>query len=132
MPLKLSVMKNKFTLLALAFVSFIFFSSCTKQDYQYGTSNEEEWMRSHEKGSVAYVDNYSGNYIVETYEGYSVVQSLGGLIPRTYDNEYAWFSNPGTQSVYNYDGNYYTRERVVESWLSWSDALIVLDNISRP
>lgn len=124
-------MKSKFTLTALVLVFITFFTSCTKS-YQYGPSNEEQWMSSHEKGSVAYVDNYSGNYIVETYQGYSVVQSLGGVVPRTYDNEYAWFSNPGTQTVYNYDGNYYTKERVVESLLTWSDALIILDNISHP
>lgn len=122
-------MKN-FTLSTIAFVFIVLFTSCSK-DYQYGPSNEEQWMRNHEKGSVAYVDNYSGNYIVETYNGYSVVQSLGGVIPRTYDTEYAWFSNTGSQTVYNYEGNYYTKERVVESWLTWSDALAVLDNISQ-
>ena len=124
-------MKTKFTYSAIAIFALLFLASCTKQDYYSGPSNEEAWMRSHEKGNVAYVDNYTGNYIVETFDGYSVIQSLGGVIPRQYDTEYAYFSNPGSQTVYNYDGNYYSKERVIASWLTWSDALDVIDNISR-
>lgn len=122
-------MKAKFTLL-LALAGILALSSCTKESYVYEGDGTQQWMQSHEKGSVALVDSYTGNYIVETYQGYSVVQSLGGVVPVKYDVEYAWFSNPGGQTVYNYDGNYYTKERVVASWLSWSDALITLDDIS--
>jgi hypothetical protein len=124
-------MKMKFTHYAIIFVSVMLFASCTKQAYYSDVNPEQEWIRTHEKGVVAYVDNYSGNYIVETYQGYSVVELRGGIVPRQYDNEYAWFSSKGTQSVYNYDGNYYTKETVVESFLNWSDALYVLDNISQ-
>jgi hypothetical protein len=123
-------MKTIFTLTPVILLTALLFTACTKQDYVSGPSNEEQWMRSHEKGSVAYVDNYTGNYIVETYEGYSVIQSLGGIVPREYDNEYAWFNTNGSQSVYNYDGNYYTKENVIGSWLSWADALNLLNNIS--
>jgi hypothetical protein len=123
-------MKTKYTSLALVLVSVLFFAACSKQDYISYPSNEEQWMSSHEKGSVAYIDNYTGNYIVETYQGYSVIQSLGGIVPRQYDIEYAWFNSNGHQTIYNYDGNYYTKEKVVASWLTWSDALNVLDDIS--
>jgi hypothetical protein len=128
---KLLIMKTKFTYLALALVSVTLFAACTKQDYISAPSGEEQWMRSHEKGSVAYIDNYTGNYIIETYNGYSVVQSLGGIVPREYDNEYAWFSSQGKQTIYNYDANYYTKESIVGSYLTWSDALNLLDYISQ-
>ncbi|MBA4167105.1 MAG: hypothetical protein H0X41_06120 [Chitinophagaceae bacterium] len=123
-------MKATFTLPAIVLLTITFFSACTKQDYISSPSDEEVWVRSHEKGSVAYVDTYAGNYIVETYNGYSVVQSSGGIVPRENDTEYAWFSSQGNQTIYNYDGNYYTQERIVQSYLTWSDALIILDNIS--
>jgi len=130
MRTKLSHMKNTSTLALLTGFVFLF-ASCSKQDYYAGPTEEEQWMRTHEKGTVAAIDYRTGNYIVETYQGYAVIDSWGSIAPRVYDNEFAWFSNPGMQTIYNYEGNYFTRARVVESWLSWPDALSILDQISR-
>ncbi|MBO9573827.1 MAG: hypothetical protein J7497_16695, partial [Chitinophagaceae bacterium] len=114
----------------LGFLSVILFTACSKSDYITPPNNEYDWMRTHDKGTVAYVDYVTGNHIVETYGGFSVIESWGSYIPREYDEVYAYFSSRGIQTIYNWTGNYYTKGRVVESWLSWSDALYVLDRIS--
>jgi hypothetical protein len=119
-------MKKFYVLIALVAVLF---SACTKGDYVPVQVNPSDWMRSHDEGIVTYVDYYSGNYIIETYEGYTVIESWGDYTPREYDREYAYFSSRGVQTIYNRNGNYFTKGRVVESWLSWSDALYVLDEL---
>ena len=112
----------------LGLFSVMLFASCSKKDYY--PADEYDWMRSHEKGVVAYVDQYTGNFIVDTDNGFAVIENTGGIFPHKYDGTYAYFSNPGTQSVYNYEGNYFSTIRVVDSWLTWSDALYILDQIN--
>lgn len=111
-----------------AALSVILLSACSKKDYY--EVDEYEWMRTHEEGTVAYVDTYTGNYIVETFDGFSVIESRDGSIPQKFDRAYAHFSSRGLQTIYNYHGNYFSTARIVETWLSWSDALYVLDRIS--
>ncbi len=117
-------------LLLLSFLAVMLLSACTKRDYISSPIDPYEWMRTHEKGVVAYVDYYTGNYIVDTYNGYAVIESFGGYVPREYDQEYAYFSNRGMQTIYNWSGDYFTSKRVVDSWLTWWDAMYVLDRIS--
>lgn len=107
----------------------ILFTACTKRDYVPVELDPYQWMRTHDEGIVSYVDYYTGNYIIETYEGYSVIESWGDYTPREYDREYAYFGNRGVQTIYNRSGNYFTQGRVVESWLSLSDAFYVLDQL---
>lgn len=108
----------------------VLFTACTKRDYVPVEVDPHQWMRTHDEGIVSYVDYYSGNYIIETYEGYTVIESWGDYTPREYDREYAYFGNRGVQTIYNRSGNYFTQGRVVESWLSLSDAFYVLDQLS--
>jgi len=108
----------------------VFFTACTKRDYVPVQVNPVDWMRSHDEGIVTYVDYYSGNYIIETYEGYAVIETSGDYIPRETDLEYAYFSSRGVQTIYNRNGNYFTHGRIVESWLSLSDAFDVLDQLN--
>ena len=120
-------MKKLYILTALLAVLF---TACSKRDYVPVEVNPADWMRSHDEGIVAYVDHYSGNYIIETYEGYTVIETWGDYTPQEYDREYAYFSNRGVQTIYNRSGNYFTKGRVVESWLSLSDAFAVLDALN--
>ena len=108
----------------------VLFTACTKRDYIPVEVDPYQWMRSHDEGIVSYVDYYTGNYIVETYEGYTVIESWGSYTPREYDREYAYFSSRGVQTIYNRSGDYFTKGRVVESWLSLSDAFYVLDELT--
>ncbi len=119
---------KRFYLIPLCFVLFL--AACSKRDYVPREVDPYDWMRTHDEAVVAYVDFYTGNYIVETYNGFSVVESWDGIAPREYDYEYAYFDNRGLQTIYNHAGNYFTKGRVIESWLTWSDALYVLDQIS--
>jgi hypothetical protein len=108
------------------------FSSCTKQILDPNQYDPNEWMRTHERGVVAYVDYFSGNYIVETFRGFTVVENWNGTIPREFDQVYANWSFRGNQVVYNRNANYFTNVRIVDSWLSWQEALFLLDRISLP
>ncbi|MBL7700473.1 MAG: hypothetical protein JNK79_20070 [Chitinophagaceae bacterium] len=108
----------------------VLFTSCTKRDYVPVEVDPYQWMRTHDEGIVSYVDYYTGNYIIETYEGYTVVESWGSYTPREYDREYAYFNSRGVQTIYNRSGDYFTKGRIVESWLSLSDAFYVLDQLA--
>ena len=115
----------------LAALSVVLFTAYTKRDYiPSAPVNPIDWMRSHDEGVVTYVDYYTGNYIIETYEGYTVIESWGDYTPREYDREYAYFSSRGVQTIYNRSGDYFKQARIVESWLSLSDAFEVLDALS--
>ena len=110
-----------------AFLALLF-TACTKRDYiRSSQTNPADWIRSHDEGVVTYVDYATGNYIIETYEGYTVVESWDGYSPRENDREYAYFSSRGVQTIYNRSGDYFKQGKIVESWLSLSDAFDVLD-----
>src|SRR4051812_44975492 len=87
----------------------ILLTACTKTDYISPRSDADEWMRTHDHGLVAYVDYPSGNYIVETSYGYSVVELYSGNGPIENDHEYAYFDSRGTQTIYNRSGNFFTQ-----------------------
>jgi len=122
-------MKKLYILTALA---VLFFTACTKRDYIPSSPGLDPytWIRDHDEGSVAYVDIDTGNYIIETYEGYTVIEAWGNYTPRESDREYAYFGNRGVQTIYNRSGDYFTQGRVVESWLSLDDAFNVLDALN--
>lgn len=103
--------------------------ACSKRDYIPVETNPREWMRTHDRGVVAYVDYSTGNYIVETYNGYSVVEPWDQVTPIEYDEAYAYFNNRGVQTIYNRSGDYFSKGRVVESWLTWNEAMFVLEDL---
>ena len=111
-------------------VSSIFLVSCTKQVVRPVDVDVNQWMQTHERGIVVYTDGFTGNYIVETSGGYSVIESWSGATPYDFDNLYAYFSNRGVKDIYNRSGNYFMQGRVVDSWLSWSQALYLIDQVS--
>ena len=110
-------------------VAALFLASCTKRDLLPADIDVNEWMRTRDRGIVAFVDYYTGNYIVEAYQGYTVIESWSGLTPREYDDEYAFFGGRGVQTIYNYQGNYFSQGRIVDSWLTWSQARYLLDEL---
>ena len=120
-------MKN---LLLILTTSMLLFTSCSKRDYVTENLDGYEFMRYRDKGIVAYVDYFTGNYIVDTYQGFSVIESWSGVTPRAYDDLYGYFSHRGLQTIYSRPGDYFTQGRVVDSWLSWGDAMYVLEELS--
>ena len=111
-------------------VLMIVFASCYKRDYYPDYHNDTDWMRTHDHGVVAYVDYPTGNYIVDMHNGFAVVEYYGGATAERYDEVYAYFDNFGLQTVFNYSIGRYTQARVVDSWLTWSDAMYLLDQLS--
>jgi hypothetical protein len=112
-----------------AFIA-VLFAACTKGDYIPVQNDPVNWMRNHDEGIVTYVDNYTGNYIIETYEGYTVIESRGNYVPREYDREYAYFSSRGVQTIYNRSADYFKKGTVIDSWLSLQEAFDLLDALS--
>ena len=107
----------------------ILLAACSKRDYVPAQVDPRDWMRTHEHGIVAYVDYSTGNYIVETNSGFAVIESWDQVTPIEYDHEYANFSRRGVQTIYNQSGNYFKEGRVIESWLTWNEALYILDDL---
>jgi hypothetical protein len=123
---KATTMKKLYILLP---IFALMLAACSKRDYIPAQVNPRDWMRTHEHGVVAYVDYTTGNYIVETQSGFSVIEPWENLTPVEYDHEFANFSSRGIQTIYNQQGNYFTEGRVIDSWLSWDEALFILDDL---
>ncbi len=114
----------------IGFLLAVILTSCTKRDYVAVPTDPYDFMKTREKGIVVYVDYFTGNYIVDTYSGYAVIESFSQYTPREYDEEYAFFSSRGLQTIYNWSGDFFYRNRVVDSWLRWNDALYLIDHLS--
>lgn len=104
---------------------------CTKSDLPPENYDPEQWMQTHQRGEVAYVDYFSGNYIVQTSQGFAVIENWSGYTPREFNVLYAHFQFSGMQTIYNRSGNYFTSGRIVANWLTWGEAWNILDQISR-
>jgi hypothetical protein len=106
---------------------FFLFTSCSKSvEGPARPVDVNEWMQTHEQGVVAQVDFFSGNYMVQTRFGYSVVEAWGAT-PRTGDVLYAHLNFPGTQQIYNRSGQYFTTGRIQGYGMSYFQALELLD-----
>jgi len=117
-------MKKIFTYSILAFLVALLFTSCVKDRVVY--DNSSYWL-SQERGDVVYSSNSCGAYVVETNYGYTIVQNLDGL--RTYEGDvlYGNFGGYGTRDFYNYTADVVTRGNVVESDLTYNEALHAMD-----
>ena len=109
----------------------LLFSACTKTDLPPQNLDPNEWMQTHQRAEVTYDDYFSGNYIVQTPQGFAVVENWGGAGIRDFDVLYAHFQFTGMQTIYNRTRNYFTTGRVVANWLTWGEAWNILDQISR-
>jgi hypothetical protein len=113
-------MKKVFTLSAIAFVSFIFFTACSKD--RYVTVDEGYWL-SRERGEVIYSDSYCNYYVVQTNNGYTVIRSYGGYKPFEGSVLYGDFSYSGTGDIYNRSSGVIFTGTVTDYWLSYNGAL---------
>ena len=118
-------MKKLFTLSVTFLLAFILLSSCRKADVIV-TNNENYWLNQ-EEGEVVYSDPSCNYWVVETYNGYTVIQSSSFNKPYEGDLVYGNLSNRGTRDMYNFQGRFVFTGTVIEYWLSYSQALHVLD-----
>lgn len=118
-------MKKIFALSAGFFFAIILLSSCAKDRTVVG--NDENYWLTKEEGEIVYSDPYCSYYLVETYNGYNVVHNYSGSQPYQGDIVYGNFSNLGTRDMYNYSGRFVFTGTVTDYWLSYNEALDVLD-----
>jgi len=118
-------MKKIFTLSAALLLFTILLSSCKKDRIIPG--NDEAYWLSKEQGEVVYSDVSCSYYVVETYNGYTIVRSYSGSLPYEGDLLYGNFSNLGTRDMYNYSGRFVFTGTVTDYWLSYNAALDALD-----
>jgi hypothetical protein len=116
-------MKKIFTLSVFAFFIAVFLQSCVK-DGNYGIS-ENYWL-SKEKGEVVYSDSYCNYYVVETYNGYTIIRS-NGYKPAEGSLVYGDFSYAGTREIYNRSTGTIFTGTVTDYWLTYSGAQAALD-----
>ncbi|MFT3846380.1 MAG: hypothetical protein QM725_15090 [Lacibacter sp.] len=109
-------MKSIFTLVLL---STVLLSSCIKTNLQ--VIDEREWL-SQERGVVVYSDSYCDYFVVETYNGYSIVENWS-FRPYNGDVLYGDFSNWGTRTIYNRSRGALMRVNIKDSWLSYYTAM---------
>ena len=119
-------MKRIFTLSALALTLSVFFASCVKTYVGNGPDDESYWL-SKEQGEVVYSDTYCSYYVVETYNGYTVIQAFGSYKPYEGTIVYGNFSNRGTRDFYDYTSGYVFTGTVTDYWLSYLEAQDALD-----
>lgn len=118
-------MKKIFTLSSICLLAVIFLSSCVKD--RVVVQNDENYWLTKEQGQVVYVETTCDYWVVETYNGYNVVYSNPGNKPYEGDIVYGNFSNVGTRDMYNYTGRFVFTGSVTDYWLSYNQALDVLD-----
>lgn len=119
------------TAIILFLIGTLGFTACTKGDLVPVNLDPDQFMRTHQSAEVVLSDYFSGNYIVQTRQGFAVVEGWGGIVPRDFDLLFGHFQFTGLQDIYNYRGNYFIRGRIVDTWLTWGEALYLLDQISR-
>src|SRR5678815_242919 len=105
--LNLGSMKKIFTLSILTIGLVMFFTGCVK-NREY--IDESYWL-SKERGEVVLSDPYCQYFVIETYDGYTILHSYNGYKPNVGSIVYGNFSNYGTRDYYNRsNGVIYTAE----------------------
>lgn len=117
-------MKRIFTLPAMLVAVTLFLSSCVRD--QFPNNNEDYWL-SKERGEVVYSDSYCSYYVVETYNGYTVVGAYGSYKPYEGAIVYGNFSNTGTRDMYNRSSGVVFSGTVTDYWLTYTEAQDALD-----
>ena len=118
-------MKKIFTIISLVILSAVVIAGCSKRDYY---NNEDYWL-SKERGEVVYSDSYCPYFVVETYNGYTVVRSASGLTPYEGSVIYGDLSRLGYQDIYNWSDGTVTRGEVTDYWLTYGEAQYLIDNL---
>ena len=120
-------MKKLFTQISLFSLAAILLVSCTKNEVHYN-DNPNHWLDK-EYGVVVYSDGYCPFYVVETYNGFTIIRSTGGYMPYEGDEIYGDISRYGFRDIYNYTENSIIRGEIVEYWLSYGEAQYMIDEL---
>lgn len=104
--------------------ALLFFTSCKKDVYDAPppSINESYWLNQ-ERAIVVASDISCPYFVVETYDGYSVLKSWDGIVPFEGVVMYGNFSSWGVKTFYNRSDRFLQKADVKEYWLSYYDAL---------
>lgn len=117
-------MKSKFTLIAIVLLTGFTLTSCVRD--QLPDNNESYWL-SQERGEVVYSDSYCNYYVVETYNGYTIVKAWGSYKPYEGSIVYGNLSYGGTRDFYNWNSGFIFSGTVTDYWLDYTEAQDALD-----
>ena len=118
-------MKKIFTLSAAFILLSVMLISCVR-DNNINNNNENYWL-SKERGEVVYSDSYCNYYVVETYNGYTIVRAYGSYKPYEGSIVYGNFSAMGTRDMYDRTSGYVFTGTVTDYWLTYIEAQDALD-----
>lgn len=110
-------------LLLIILPSFLLLAACTRQDVGPRPPVDESYWLTQERGIVAYSDLGCDYFIIETYDGYTVVRNWGGISPIRGSVLYGDFSRYGLRTIYNRSEGYLMQADIREYWLSYWDAV---------
>jgi len=119
-------MKKLFTISSFLVLSAILLAGCSKRGVIYDDNNNY-WL-SKENGVVVYSDGYCPYYVVETYNGYTIIRATGGYTPIEGDEIYGDLSRRGYMNLYNYSDDAIINGEVTDYWLSYAEAQYIIDN----
>ncbi|WP_407525334.1 hypothetical protein PDL71_03365 [Lacibacter sp. MH-610] len=108
------------TLLHITFFSLLLLTACRKSDLPAAPIDESVWLNQ-ERGVVVYADFSCDHFVVETFNGYAIVQNWS-LRPFTGDVLYGDFSRWGIRDVYNRSRGTLMRVNVRDYWLNYFSA----------
>ena len=120
-------MKKIFTISSFLILSVVLLASCSKRSYNDGY-DEGYWL-SKESGEVVYSDSYCPYYVVETYNGYTVIRSTSGFTPYEGSIVHGDLSRLGIRDIYNRSEGTITRGEVVDYWMTYGEAQYLIDNL---
>lgn len=116
-------MKRIFTFSLIGIFSFLFLSSCVKEQVYI---DEGYWL-SKERAQVVHVDPYCSYYVIETNYGYTIMRTVNGYKPYEGSIVYGNFSNYGYRDFYNRSSGVIYRGEVIEYWLNYYDAQAAIE-----
>ena len=118
-------MKRWFTYSMVLLFGVLVISGCRKE--RFPVYIDEGYWLTQERGVVVYSDVRCDYFIVETFNGYSVLRSWDGYIPYQGDVLYGDFSHWGVRDFYNRSAGSLTRSDVKDYWLSYFQAQDQID-----
>ena len=114
-------------ILLIALPILLILVSCRRENVRPGETVDESYWLNQERGVVAYSDYTCDYFIVETYNGFSVMRSWGGFTPQRGSVLYGDFSRVGNRTFYNRSEGFLVQGDVRDYWLSYYAAIDQLD-----
>ena len=97
-------------------------ASCRRVVYAPTEQFDESYWLNRERGVVNYSDGYCPYFVVETYNGFSILKA-NGYAPLINEVLYGDLSGSGFKTFYNRTQGYLLQAEVKEYWLSYWDAI---------